>query len=269
MALRESALERIVIALNIGILSECQRQNETERRKFFKRKPFYGVEVIDEEKNGFCLVAVQLPYTLAQLENISEKKRLAAMCRASDILLSHGVNRAVYTVGIKQFFDSAAAQGLRIVQGGDLFYYFIPDIVRRLSEKCCMNKLSTRLGISDAGLGRISRRLMRELCYDARYIQLYTSDIEQGEALSALFSDEFGMPVTVSQSGNLNKCDILIDLDNRRIRVGRDLVVDGLELDFAVGGYEVDTMEIGNCLDVPLPVDKIRYCLSGKKRLTL
>lgn len=255
--------------MKIGILSECQRQNDSGRRTSFWKKPLWGVEVIDECKNGFCLTAVQLPYTLEQLGAVSEKKRQAAIRRGCDILLSYGVNRAVYTAGLKQIYTPADAENIQILQSGELFYRLLPDLVRRLAKKCQVSRLSARLGISDAGLGRITQRLMNELCYDARYIQLYTSNLAQGEELSAMFSDEFGIPVTVSQPESFHRCDILIDLDNRRVRVGRDLVVDGLELDFEVGGYEVDTMEIGNGLDIPIGADRIRYCLSGKKKLTL
>ena len=251
--------------MKIGILSECQRQSESGRRVPFWKKPSCTIEVIDEERNGFELIAVQLPYTLEQLEVLSEKKRRAALYHACDILLSHNISKAVYTAGMKRLFSPSDAWNIRILQRGELFSRFMPDLVRCLTKKYRLDRLSARLGISDAGLSYVTQRLMCELCFDARYIQLYTSELVRGEDLSERFSDEFGIPVTVAQAGGSVRCDILIDLDRQKLRIGRDLVVDGLELDFEVGGYDVDTMEIGNGLDIPPGTDRIRYCISGKK----
>ncbi len=255
--------------MKIGILSECQRQDDFSQRIPFWRKSPCGIEMIDEQKNGFLLTAVQLPYTLYQLKTVSEKKRTIALRRACDILISQGISRAVYTKEMKQIFSPRDAVNIQILQEGELFYHFLPGVLRRLTKKYQLDRLSARLGISDTGLSLMTQRLMNELRYDARYMQLYTSNIEQGEDLSVRFSDEFGVPVTVAQTENMQYCDILIDLDKKKLRIGRDLVVDDFELDFDVGGYDVNTMEIANGLDIPIETDRIRYCLSGKKKLTL
>ncbi|MBO5955174.1 MAG: hypothetical protein J6Q10_00060, partial [Clostridia bacterium] len=63
--------------------------------------------------------------------------------------------------------------------------------------------------------------------------------------------------------------DILIDTKTPSVRIGRDLVINGAELDFEMNGICVDSMEVAACLGGFDPSMKVKAFLSNKKKLTL
>ena len=115
-------------------------------------------------------------------------------------------------------------------------------------------------------MDRITEYLLRELCFDARTIVLCVENPKGADMVCEKLFDDFGLMVQLAENFSEAYADILIDTETPSVRIGRDLVIDGAELDFEMNGICVDSMEVAACLSGFDPSMKVKAFLSNKKK---
>lgn len=251
--------------MRIGVVSES-----AEEKVIFPR---YTKETICDDRNPFEIFAVRLPYSADKIEKLSPKRRLAVIGKAIRYLEKADICCLVLSNCLRIYKEELAdvCRFVPIPDGKEIFYKFVPDAVRRIADKGAVNLLNAKVCISAAGQDRITGYLMRELCYDIKNFTIFTDDIIRTNKLCESFAEETGLlPKTADKKNIASKnTDVLIDLDRHRVRVGRNIVIDGVEFDFKLGGYSVDMLDIAACLgDIDLTGRVISYNC-GKNKLTL
>lgn len=218
---------------------------------------------------GLChITAVSLPYTEHQLEGLKIRKADAAVRRAIARLEGLGIKKIVFSDKLKSHIPEDLGE---FPDGRSIFHLFVPMCVRALSQRCGIIPHRASLGIREADSGRISEYLMRELCCDAGEITLYTEKVDRARDMCDRLFDETGLPaVAAADSGQCEICDdIFIDVDNATVRIGRDVVVDGVELDFDLKEYSADSLDIAACIGSKETMKMVQAYKCGKKKLTL
>lgn len=248
--------------IRIGIVSERPRKKE---RLFFER---YQRAVIINDKNPFELVAVRIPYSSEQLEGISEQRLCKSVSKARNLLKNLGAEKILVSDGLKEYFDSEQLS-VKKSQRDEMFLLTVPRCIRQFSQKCGLMLPVHKICIRANKMDRITEYLLRELCFDARALILCTDDPKSALAICERLFDDFGLAVQVVESFAEADADILIDTAAPSVRIGRDLIVDGAELDFELDGICVDFLEVAVCLKGFDPSMRVKAFLSNKKKLTL
>lgn len=253
--------------MHIGIVSEYTG----EKKKFYLKK--YVTEIISDERNPFEFTAVRLPYTADRIIKMTEKRRMLLVKKAVILLKKAGISHIVLTNGLKKYSNEimAVCGGISVADGRKEFYKYIPDAVRIAAKKCSIELLDAKVCISTIRADRITEYLLRELCYDIKNLTVCTEDAENAKMLCRDFSEETGFfpKITSAVQNSPNKADVLIDLDNNRVRIGRNVVIDGVEFDFNLNDFEVNMLDIALCLpDIDIFGRVISYNC-GKNKLTL
>jgi len=238
---------------------------------------------------------VFLPITAEKLNDLSEAKLRKLMLSAFKELKLWNVTRAILTRAVKSAYapvgttapgrpfnidgrpsnidgrppqNDAEHMGIQIVTGEQAFYRLIPQAVQRAYPMLNTEKLKSKLGISDRGMSKITEYLIDRLCFDSKYISVYTDNLRAAAVLRDEVFDRTGLTIGVGllNAAN-NNTDVFIDVDRRKIRIGRDIFVDGFEADIGLEGYDVDSLELCECFG--LKDIKIKYLRNGNKRLTI
>lgn len=217
------------------------------------------------EIGGFCTVeALSLPYSAERLEKMRGQRAAAAVSRAADILRRRGIEKIVFSEALKKYSDGAYPRGR------DVFYRFIPMCVREVAPMCgiCLHRAS--VGIADGNSGRISEYLIHGLYRDVRTVRLYTQNDARARSLCRQILDETGMPATyIIGKGDVRREEIFADAENAYVRIGRDVVIDGVELDFGLNGYRADALDAAACMWDDRILKMVKAYLCGKNKLTL
>ena len=247
--------------MRIGLVSERRRKRGGLFEVFDRRLAAEEFETGD----GFCTVeAVSLPQTAERLGNMKPQKAAAAVLRAADMLRRRGIEKIVFSEETAKYTKEKRSGGREI------FYRFVPECVKTVAPRCgiCLHRAS--VGIADGDSGRISEYLIRGLYRDVRGIRLYTQSGARAEELCARVLDETGMPAayTLGQGG-IRREDIFIDAENSTVRIGRDIVVDGIELDLDLRGYSADTLDVAACVNDDRMLKMVKAYICGKNKLTL
>lgn len=254
--------------MHIGIVSEYTGENQ----KIFCLKKSIK-EIITDGNNPFELTTVRLPYTADRIKKMTGKCRILLIKKAVVFLKKSGVSHIVLTDFLKKYSNeiTVVCGGIPIADGRKEFYKYIPDAVRIAAKKCSIELLDAKVCISTIRADRITEYLLRELCYDIKNLTVCTEDTENAKMLCRGFSEETGFfpKITSTVQNSPNKAEVLIDLDNGRVRVGRNVVIDGVEFDFNLNDFEVNMLDIAFCLtDIDIFGRVISYNC-GKNKLTL
>lgn len=98
------------------------------------------------------------------------------------------------------------------------------------------------LHIVDRNLSVTNFDLLSRLCMSVKYIYLHTES-NQAQALADRIEEEFGLFLHIESISSLKfgkTPDLMIDMDNRKIRIGRDYVINTAEFSVDTRGYQVD-----------------------------
>ena len=256
--------------IKFGVISERKENGvrESKLKSFFKRGKVSASVLHLPDLDAEALI-VTLPLTAEKMQNTGEEKLRKVLVLALKELKMWGVTRAVFTRELKQVYSTdVSGAGVQIVTGEQAFYRLIPQAVKRVNAILNKEKLSSKLGISDRGMSKITEYLIDKLCFDSKYISVYTDNLPAAAALREEVFDRTGLTIDVANTLDVsNNPDIMIDVDKRKVRVGRDFFVDGFEVDAEIEGYDVDSLELAECLG--LKEVKIKYLRNGNKRLTI
>ncbi len=233
------------------------------KRRFFGG---YTKEAILSEKNPFSLTVVYVPFGEDELRELTGRKAEKILTKAKK-LLSEPVDHIVLSDGFDNFFQNEQ-QWLKSAARLE-FLSAAPGCIRRISAECGMNLMDAKVCIRDSESDRISETLMKKLCFDTKSMVLCTKDRERGKVICEKFLDETGMVVPVVRGFQDSRADVVIDADRGEIRFGKSVRIDGILLDFELGGANVDSLRVAACLGDFDITGRILSYLSGKKKLTL
>jgi len=246
--------------VRIGVIAMRPKKN---KKSFLKR---YKKEIINHEKNPFELIVIIIPYSEEQFEDMADCRRQKVISKAKRQLLNDMVDDVIFTKGLYKY---AAGDKNLLSMRNKLFLSIIPLCIKTMVPKCGMTFPLNEICIIDSKLERINEYFLEEICYDAKALKLCTQNTETATSLCERFYDETGLPVQIVKDLKKSYVDILIDTENARIKFGKDLIIDGAELDLYTAGYEVDFLEIAACVKNVDLSRKILSYFSGKKKLTL
>ena len=245
--------------VSIGLITERLTK---ERKCIFEgcRK-----KVIYSDKNPFQLIAAEIPLGKEQVTSMKDRVLTRHVKKAEKLLKENGVETIVLSDKIKSSIVSWGRFEDNSQQKKDIFLHAVPHAVRRFAPLCGINLMESKVCIRDSKMDRISEYLMRELCYDTKSLVICTQNKKGGVDLSERFCDETGMPVKICRDISRGTVDVFIDVDNSFVRIGRDMLIDSIKLDFDLGGYEADSLEIASYIKDFNPVDKVTEYFSNKK----
>lgn len=241
--------------MRIGIISE---------RRIKTRNPFkrYSRETIVSAKNPFELIIAGIPYSAEKLSGISPKRIKKAVLKAEEILRNSGADKIITTASLKEYtsitFDSKK----------QIFSAVIPGCIRNIAPKCGIYPPDCRICIRADKMDRITEYLATELCYDTKKVLLYIADKSDVADFQERFFDETGALAEIVCDDS-PKADILVDLTVPSVRIGRDILIDGIELDLDMGGCDVNFLDIATYIGEEYTLKKISSYFMGKKKLTL
>ncbi len=241
--------------MQIGIISECG----IKPRNPFKR---YRRELISSEKNPFELIIVRIPYTTREINKTSPRRIKRAVLRAEKILKKSGADKIVFTHLLNNYSDDLTDSTNKI------FYTLIPHCIRSLAPKCKISPPDCKICIKTAEMDRITERLATELCYDTKKLIICTPESHHAESFQEWFYDETGFFAEITDKYTAD-AEIMINLNQPSVRIGRDILIDGIFFDFDVSGCDVNFLDIAICINDFNPTDKISAWMMGKKKLTL
>ncbi len=241
--------------MQIGIISECR----IKPRNPFKR---YRRELIFSEKNPFELIIVRIPYTINEIDKISPRRIERAALKAEKILKKSGADKIIFSNLLRKY------SGVATDSINQIFYTLIPHCIRSIAPKCNIFSPDCRICIKTAEMDRITERLATELCYDTKKLIICTPDSHDAESFQEWFYDETGFFAEITGKYTAD-AEIMIDLYQPSVRIGRDVLIDGIRFDFDMNGCDVNFLEVAACIDGFTPSDKISAWMMGKKKLTL
>ena len=241
--------------MRIGIIAErrIKPQNPFER---------YQREIIYNEKNPFELIIARIPYSAERLDKISPRRIKRAVLKAEEILKNSEADKIITTPLLKEYSGTAKDHGNQI------FFRIIPHCIRSIAPRCGISLPDCKICIRACKMDRITEYLAAELCYDTNRLIICTPDSLGAAGFQQRFYDETGFFAEITDECRAN-AEILIDLMQPSIRIGRDILIDGIQLDLDMGGCDVDFLEVGACIGEFDTLKKISAYMMGKKKLTL
>ena len=245
--------------VSIGLITE---QLTKERKYIFGG---YKKKIIYSEKNPFELIVAEMPFGREQVASMKDKALTRRVKKAEKLLRENGAEFIVLSNKIKQTIVNREAVEDKTQPQKDVFLHTVPHAIRRFAPECGVDLMEAKICISDSKMDRISEYLMQELCYDIRNLVICTQNEKAGADLCEQFCDETGMPVKICKNVSYGAVDVFIDVDNGFVRIGRDMVVDNIKLDFDLGGYGADSLEIASYIKGFNPVGRVTEYFSNKK----
>ena len=236
--------------MTIGLISEPKSYT---RKLLIKR--FLKINVSDNitgTLNPFDMYAEVLPFSNRYLESMSANRLNKLINKKIHRLEKYGITKFIlsdYLYKLCQAKDITTSSFANRC-GKKLFLAISPLCIRQTAKNHSINLLRSSVCISDTKMDRISQYLLRELCFDTKKLILRTNNTDAAKNFCERFYDETGLWVEVSSVLNLNT-DILIDVDNCEIKIGRDLFIRDARFDFDLCGYSVCHTDIASLLATP------------------
>ncbi len=245
--------------VSIGLITE----RLTKERKYI----FEGCKkkVIYSDKNPFELIVGEIPFSRERMPSVKERVLVRYVKKAEKLLKGNGAESIVLSDNIKGSLVDWERFERNTQQKRDIFLHTVPHAIRQFAPGCGVDLMEARVCIRDSKMDRISEYLMRELCYDIKNLVICTQNEKDGADLCEQFCDETGMPIKICKNISHGAVDVFIDVDNGFVRIGRDIVIDGIKLDFDLGGYAADSLEIASYIKDFNPVGKVEKYFSNKK----
>ncbi len=241
--------------MRIGIIAErrIKPQNLLER---------YQREIISNKKNPFDLIIISIPYTAEDLDKIPLRRIKRAVLKAEKILKNLKADKIIFAALLKEYL------GVLNNPGNQIFFTLIPQCIRCIAPKCRIFPPNCRICIRASKMDRIIEYLATELCYDTNRLIICTPDIHYTASFQERFYNETGFLAEITDECTAD-AEILIDLTHPSVRIGRDILIDGVQFDFDLGGCDVDFLEIASYIEGFDASKNISAYMMGKKKLTL
>ncbi len=243
----------------IGVITEGAE--EKKNRKFFKGKNIAHIK-LDNIPVELVIIKIKA--------SRKEKKIIKAVVTAIKQLRDLKISKIVLDKELKKYKEKIPEEkGIEFVNGKTELYRCFPDCIRVVARKCGINLLRSKICIRAAKMDRISEYLMQELCYDTKQLVICTNDCVAAELLCERFCEETGFSIEIYNEQQKVKADVIIDINENNVQIGKDVVVDGIEFDFDIEEKSIDMLDVMACLNEFDWVKHIKNYKSSKNRLTL
>ena len=249
--------------LRIGLISE----HRTKPRRFLWGK--YTTDILKYSQNPFELVVVTVPFSECMFEKLKKKKKGRIVERAQRCLERNGVDRIVLSTFMKtQMTDSMLTKKCDC-QKRRLFSEWAYPCVKRMSAKCGINLMNAGICIRKARWGTDCEGIFEKLQYDTRRLAFCTRELQKGRMVCEKVSEDTGMPIKVVEYEAATEFDVVVDMDECWVRIGRDLIIDGAALEYNLGDFSADMTDISGVMCDFVTFEGKILLFSGKKKLTL
>ncbi|MBR5614514.1 MAG: hypothetical protein IKW64_04345 [Clostridia bacterium] len=231
----------------IHIVTEAKEKNKAPLfSRLFKR---ITTEELRVSSNPFDALVHVLPYSEKQLEQMDTRRLLRLVKKVCLKLERHNANRIVASKPLKAIFLNKQINFKNIddEQVRRTFFKLVPEGIRRTARMCNINLLDAAICISDTKMDRISEYLIRELCYDIKKLTLCTNNTAAARAFCEDFFEETGFSVSVCATP-VRSPDILIDVDDYNVCVGKDLFFADFDLGYDFNGYRISHADAAACI---------------------
>lgn len=242
----------------IGILSERKKKTGIVKKLF---KP---VELCGVFEDSIRLAAAEFVYTA---EEISKLPRFyyRFLCEIGMRKLKKaGAEKVFLTKGCEADYNCCDFEdsGIPTERFGDAVC-FAADYIgsEALKGTAC---------IKDRELSLTDYHTLSAICRKVRYIKILTDNIATAEKTAEKLYDEYGVfPEILEYSEKVpNDALLTADADNRTIRLGRGITIDGAEAELDLHGYDADKQKILAYIKEKGVKLKYKSWLAGKNRLT-
>lgn len=228
--------------MRIGIICGCQR-----KRRFFTRM---RVKELTHPR-GFEVTAVELGVSAERLERLKRrrpKRFVKILRRAERVFISECVKNVVAENPLKPALDGFAFNCVSAARGESEFYRFLPQIIARYKREHSLGGGSA-LGIRGFDADRRIEFLVDLLYREFKSIDIYIENAGSAaaEALSERVFDETGLLLGIfGERGeyDTSRYDVFVDLRNNRLRLGRNTLVNKIELDIDLLGFDIEPADL-------------------------
>ncbi len=224
--------------MTIGLVTEPK--SYTRKHFFCKILKLRLSEKVENTDNPFILYAEILPFSSRDFERLSPKRLKNIIYKKIRLFKKNGITKLILSDYI---FKLCNAKGIDMSSfangdGRGLFLSLLPLCLRQTAKKAGIDLFLANVCIRDSKLDRISEYLIRQLCFDTKKLYLCTQNLKPAHKFCESFCDETGLWIDVIDKIGFH-CDVMLDVDNYRLRIGNDLSVCDARFGFNFCGYNV------------------------------
>lgn len=248
--------------------------------KRYKIKTFLGIKLrfikikeIKFKKNNENILCFILPYEIEELKKLTKRRNTKLLKKLIKLIDFQKVTHLILEKDIKVFFQQFEKQvKAKIVKGNKIFCNLIPDIIRRIVTRGNLSVLNLRLGISDSILSNTTEYVIRSLHFITKGFVIYTNNIQKSKILEDKIFKELGLPLEIKPIDKKvwHGSDILIDIDEFKIIIGKDFIIDGVLIsDLEIPSFNIDSLDLAAYLNLSSELIKIKELTRGSKTLPI
>ena len=247
--------------MRLGILSV-----QTTKTGFWSkiRNPVFIKESFE---SPVSMTVAEFAYTAEELSVLPERRRTVLLQKGMDLLRSQHICGIVMTRDCSAVLGEGTwTAGARMTIPKARFIECVEFGLQRAGDLLS----GQTVYVLDREMQTVSYQLLVNMCRHARYLCLLTAKTEIAEELADRLCDEYGAYLDIRDFSYHvpGRAAFVADVDQGTVRIGRDCIIDGLEVDVDTHGYDVDPNAVLAYL--PELSEKLPFIswLSGKKRLT-
>lgn len=232
----------------------------------FLKKVFNPVVVKEKFTADIDVIVAELSFTAEEIGRMPSVFRNALRAYVCGFLRKCGAEES--------FFTKAAAKAFDIECGKNDCVY--PVSQSRFAEcvSFALNRMDEAVKdtayIKDSKMSAADYSLLKTVAQRFRYIVLLTDNTGSAEELAEQMYDEYGVYPEIRDCSSRipSTSAFAADVDRGTVRLGLDCIIDGLEPELDLRGYEVDKAAVLACMGEKKESLAVKFWLSGKKRLT-
>ncbi len=232
------------------------------------RLPWPAVKIKERFLDGISVVVAEFSASAAKIQTMPGWRKKWLQRKGQKCLKSCGAEAVVMTLSCAEAFGKTE-ESLSTVAIG------IPEAFMQEAVCAAMKYLEgTPLGQTAwfldrdcqktevALLGAVSRRV--------QYLGIITKEREHAEVLAEQLCEEYGVNLEMQAPGFIlpGRTALAVDMDLGQVQVGREFIINGMEVSLQLGGYDVNPKPLIE--EFPELSQKLSFkaWLSGKNRLT-
>ena len=231
------------------------------------RKVFFPVSVKDRFQTEVCVIVAELAFTADEIQCMTEKRRAMLNIRAVQFLKKSGADEVIYTKSCTAAFG---VKEERMYTGEGIPKERFAECLDFAMSKIGIDSIKQSVYIRDSKMTAINYGILEVICQKVRYINLLTENTEEAENIGERLYKEYGVyPEIQSIDCKIPASAVIAaDADKGIIRIGQNYIIDGIERELDLHGYDVDVNAALECMGEEKDKLSFKSWLSGKKRLT-
>lgn len=247
----------------IGVLS-VQKDKPKQTYRFLN-----PIKSARKHQTQIMVTAAEYMLSEKEISRLPKVCKAALLRRGRRILKANGAQKIFYTDLCKKVFGITENESCGNNNGlsADEVRSAAEFAVRRVGK----DALGATLILADGDLSAVSYDFLRDICTSVGNIKILTKNTAKAEKIADRLYGEYGVCTDISSNteSSFLTSGILCDFDKGTVVMPGGIIIDGTEEELDLCGYEVDKEEILYYLKENGVKLKLKYLLSGKKRLTI